>query len=230
MISRRELCQAVALATHATEFLTQSVEPNYELLIRHFAFGTLHDLTFERQSSTGSSLIACTTQAFMRRLRSEESGPVRLMLGAVRSPKHDDAMWGILTDTEVGLYVWNPRWRSRSFSPNDSTPHSVRYLGSRITRWQVSEFRPLQEVSERLLILLAQHKLSIMPSGIECPCPNDASESIRVGVDVALAAADWCSKNSQHTASSAVWPLALSVLESASVEYGNYRLLRTPVG
>lgn len=61
------------------------------------------------------------------------------------------ADWGIVTDGDRGLELWQPHWKPRVLGRDDPSPFQVSFVGSRYNRWSIAGGLSLESASQQLL-------------------------------------------------------------------------------
>lgn len=135
---RSDVLQAVALCCHSAKYLSESVDHPPELLANS-TFLPVHEVKFERTASgrVGGGLVADATGPWLRRLNKE--GVARLSVTLAGCPFDPLATpaepWGIRSDGDVGVEIWQPDWKKRLRTYSDPSPWKVAYVSTRSTRW-----------------------------------------------------------------------------------------------
>lgn len=140
---RADVLQAVAICYHGCTVLPlPPSERGLELLGNHSLFRNVFELKFERGGKVtpyASGLVATGTGPWLRKLQSE--GVVRLRLclqGCAFGPTGQaETPWGVLTDGDVGLELWQPTWKGRFARFTEATMWNVVYRSSRFNRWSL---------------------------------------------------------------------------------------------
>lgn len=136
---RVDILQAFAICGYGNQFLldpTQEKAP--ELRVGHSTFKTVYEVAFERKGM-GQSYAAEGVSTWLKRLRAEGVERLSMVLTPCgMESKASDEAWGILTDSEKGLELWQPTWKKRIGSLTDVTPWLVVYAGDRFNRWNLT--------------------------------------------------------------------------------------------
>jgi len=156
---RADVLQAVALCCHSCAFLARESERTPEILATS-PFASVHEIRFER-AATGKlapGIIADSIPPWLRKLSKE--GVERFGLSLAGCPWNPfDAPsepWGILSDGDVGVEVWQPIWKRRIRTYSDPAPWQVTYSASRAGRWTVHSPYGLADVDKLLKCAIVQ--------------------------------------------------------------------------
>ncbi|HTQ11170.1 MAG TPA: hypothetical protein VMI31_13970 [Fimbriimonadaceae bacterium] len=156
---RADVLQAVAIACHSCAFLAgESARPPE--ILSGTSFGEVHEIQFERKANgkLAPGVIADSIGPWLKKLAKE--GVIRLEVSLAICPWNPfDAIsepWGILTDGDVGVEVWQPAWKKRIRSHSDPAPWGVMYSASRSGRWAVHAAYSLCDASKLLRSAVAQ--------------------------------------------------------------------------
>lgn len=155
-VMRADVFQVVALSCHANA-LSGEVERSSEFLAQS-SFLPVHEILFERSGPISSGVVADSVLPWLRRLQKESIERLEISLrGCPLDPLAAPTRpWGILTDGDAGLEIWEPEWRKRLRSHSDSSPWCVRYISSRISRWNVMDHPSLVGAAEDLSAALVE--------------------------------------------------------------------------
>lgn len=147
---RSDLIQVVALCSHGNMFLREPNVEAPELFCERGPFATVSEVLFERPSSGvySSAVRAEAVAPWLRRLKAEGANtmtPLLTPLGPTKAstPEGD---WGVLVDSNRGLELWKPVWKSRLQGYNDPRPHRVVYTARKFNRWNMAR-TPTDEVA-----------------------------------------------------------------------------------
>lgn len=157
---RADVFQAVALCSHANAFLSGSTERLPELL-GNSTFSPVHEVVFERTGNgkLASGVVADSPGPWLRRLSKE--GVEKLRLNLASCPFDPLVMphepWGLLSDGDVGVEIWQPTWRKRIRTHSDESPWRVSYSSARATRWNVAVPFSFEDTFKLLKSLLVQN-------------------------------------------------------------------------
>jgi hypothetical protein len=150
---RADVFQAVALCCHANAYLKGLIERPPEL-IANSTFKPVHEIVFERM---GNGMLAGGTLAdspgpWLRRMSKESVAHLALSFaGCPFDPQAaTKESWGIVTDGDTGVEIWQPTWKKRIRSHGDTSPWRVSYLGLRTNRWQVKAAFSLEDATKLL--------------------------------------------------------------------------------
>ena len=137
---RTDAIQVFALCLLARPFLEGETERAPELFGLNSSFKPVHAISFERNSATARFAdVADRVAPWLRRLKAEEVSSLRPLLR--HCPMHHlnepEQPWGIVTDGDRGVEVWQPSWRTRVAGCDDPSPFKVIYAASRISRWSL---------------------------------------------------------------------------------------------
>jgi hypothetical protein len=160
---RADVLQAVAICCHGNPFLAQGENGAPELFGHNRAFGGVEEVTFDRTpaafSRKGSTIpVATGTAPWMRRLAHEGTLRLELRLSrcAYEPAKREPGSWGILTDSDVGLEIWQPVWKARVVSYGERPVWKVKYTSTRTQRWSLGNTVHVQPASEMLASALVE--------------------------------------------------------------------------
>jgi hypothetical protein len=110
-----------------------------ELFGVNASFRPVTDLTFERNSGGAhvNGKLAIGTAPWFRRLHAEGVESIRLHLGkaAIDPEQRTEASWGLVTDGNVGVELWQPIWKGRLTRYDEPASWSVTYVSNRFSRW-----------------------------------------------------------------------------------------------
>lgn len=162
---RADVFQAVALCCHTNAYLHGAAERPPEMLTNS-TFTSVHEVVFER-SGTGklaSGIIADAPAPWVRRLAKESVE--RLGLSLISCPFDPlippSEPWGLLSDGDVGVEIWQPTWRKRIRTHGDTSPWRVAYSSTRGSRWPVPAPFGFEDIA-KLLKSLLRHNESVHP-------------------------------------------------------------------
>jgi hypothetical protein len=137
---RADVFQAVAIGCHARAYLSGHSEQVPEFL-SHSTFSTVHEVDFVRGGTPtmASGIVADAVAPWLRRLRKESVERLAVTLaGCPLDPLQPvSESYGILTDGDVGVEIWQPHWKKRIGGHSDLSPWCVRYTSSRASRWSL---------------------------------------------------------------------------------------------
>ncbi len=156
---RADVFQAVALCCHSNAYLAGEDDRPPDLLPSS-PFAMAHEIVFER-SATGklaAGVVADAIGPWLRRLAKEGVEKLELNLaGCPFDPRSSTPEpWGVLTDGDLGVEIWQPVWKKRIRTHSDPAPWRVCYLASRASRWNAqSPYTPL-DVAKLLAGLIKQ--------------------------------------------------------------------------
>jgi hypothetical protein len=156
---RADVFQVVALCCHADAYLTGRTDRIPELL-SNTTFGPVHEVLFERPGNgrLAGGVVADAPGPWMRRL--EKESVERLAISLSTCPfdplVNPSGPWGILTDGDVGVEIWQPTWRKRIRTHSDMSPWRVSYSSTRATRWIVQMPFTFADTSKLLRSLVIQ--------------------------------------------------------------------------
>lgn len=158
---RVDVLQAVAICCYGNAFLSGATGGRApELLGCHSTFRGASDLIFERGSGmknlTGGNLAEGTSPWF-RRLQSEGVESLRLCLdrcGLSTSGEEDG--WGIMSDGDVGLELWQPVWKSRFARYGESALAKITYSSTRFSRWGLADAADFIDAGTELIDALEE--------------------------------------------------------------------------
>ncbi|HWA82394.1 MAG TPA: hypothetical protein VG820_03100, partial [Fimbriimonadaceae bacterium] len=135
---RSDVFQAVALCCYSAQYLAETTDRPPELL-SNSTFLPCHEVKFERTASgpIGGGVVADAVGPWLRRLNKE--GVAHLKLTLTHCPLDPLATttepWGILSDGDVGVEIWQPGWKKRLRNYSDTSPWKVSYVSTRSMRW-----------------------------------------------------------------------------------------------
>lgn len=142
---RADVLQAVALCCHGNAYLARGEgHPAPELLGHNRAFGGVEEVIFERTPMAfgrqGATIpVADATAPWLRRLAHE--GVFRLELKFSKCnfdpSKREPGSWGIVSDGDVGLEIWQPVRKARVVHYGEPPVWRVRYSSQRTQRWSL---------------------------------------------------------------------------------------------
>lgn len=144
---------------HANTYLTGESERAPEFLTNS-TFAPVHEVVFERTgtSKLASGIVADAPGPWLRRLNKE--GVARLGLSLMSCPFDPlvtpSEPWGVLTDGDVGVEIWQPTWRKRIRSHGDASPWHVTYVSTRASRWSVQTPLGIADSDKLLKSLIVQ--------------------------------------------------------------------------
>jgi hypothetical protein len=129
-----------------------SVDKPSELRVTNSTFKQVCEVGFERRgiaANYGSEGVS----PWLKRIRHEGVDRLALLFkNCEPDAKAQSSAWGILTDSERGLELWQPSWRKRLGShPHDLTPWLVVYSGERFNRWNLKPPAPVEVAAEGLV-------------------------------------------------------------------------------
>jgi hypothetical protein len=144
---RTDAIQVFALCLHSRPFLEGEAERPAELFGLNSSFTPVHAVSFERAgASSRDGAIADRVAPWLRRLKSDDVMPLRPFLS--NCPMHHlnetGKQWGVISDGNRGLELWQPHWKTRVAGCDDPAPFKVIYTASRINRWSLPPLRDLQ--------------------------------------------------------------------------------------
>jgi hypothetical protein len=150
---RADVFQAVALCCHANAYLKGLTERPPEL-IANTTFKPVHEIVFERAAKgmMAGGIVADAPAPWLRRLGKESVEHLALSfascpfdpLTSIKEP------WGIVSDGDTGVEIWQPSWKKRIRSHEDTSPWRVNYTGVRTNRWQVKAAFSLEDATKLL--------------------------------------------------------------------------------
>lgn len=162
---RVDILQAFAICGYGNQYLLDKAQEKApELRVGHSTFKTVYEVAFERKGM-GSGYAAEGVSTWLKRLRSEGVERLSLIVSSCGiESKPGDEPWGILTDSERGLELWQSAWKRRVGNLNDPSPWRVVYTGDRFNRWNLTPVLSVQSADEKLRDALenAAKKLSEM--------------------------------------------------------------------
>jgi len=147
-----DVLQAFAVCAYGNRFLQDStIDRPSEMRVQHSTFKTVIEVGFERKgigANYGSEGVA----PWLKRMRHEGVERLSILVaGCEPETKGQTAPWGILSDSERGLELWQPLWRKRmNTHPHDLTPWLVVYSGDRFNRWNLTPPAPLEAAHTRI--------------------------------------------------------------------------------
>lgn len=235
---RADVFQVVALCCHANA-LSGEVERSSEFLAQS-SFLPAHEILFERSGPISSGVVADAVFPWLRRLQKESVERLEISLrGCPLDPLAAPTRpWGILTDGDAGLEIWQPDWRKRLRTHSDSSPWCVRYVSSRISRWNVLDHPNLAGATDDLRAALTEvgrvHSSlkalqggpspypDIFPAGWPEACATAGAQATRVAAF--LRSDSWADlahrreiPGPEHSQiGERLWNVAISALEAAS--------------
>ena len=165
---RVDILQAFAICGYGNQYLldpTQEKAP--ELRVGHSTFKTVYEVAFERKGM-GQGYAAEGVSTWLKRLRAEGVERMSMVVSNCGiEMKSSDEPWGILTDSEKGLELWQPTWKRKLGNLNDAAPWLVVYSGDRFNRWNLTPPMTVEHADEKLREALekASSKLNDMGFG-----------------------------------------------------------------
>ena len=219
---RSDVLQVVAIACQANLYLQGREERTPELLGHHNTFAQVHELLFDR-GVVGNNrvVIADATSPWLRRLANEDVTRITLNLSAcpIDANTNPQAPWGLVTDGDVGVEVWQPSWTKRIRTYSDPAPWRVLYSASRIMRNTENPVTVLAYAAKDLGEFCRAHRIQEFASDHLIPDPFH-SEFRRVA-ETALGAM----KHAREcdTPNVELWRAAIKVLEAVlNVEFASW--------
>jgi hypothetical protein len=163
---RADVFQVVALCCHADAYLNGGAERTPEL-ISNSTFLPVHEVVFQR-TGTGklaSGIVADAPGPWLRRLNKESVERLSLSLAGCPFDPLTPAgePWGIVTDGDVGVEIWQPVWRKRIRTYGDNSPWHVTYTSARASRWSTPSPFKFTDL-EKLLSSLVVHVVDTHPT------------------------------------------------------------------
>ena len=131
--------QLISVTTNSAAFLRGARTVAPELFPAHPGFENVQSVEFHRP---GLGLIAENVAPWLRRLAKEDVGPLRLHLrGLPMTPDLTPTEpWGVISDGDRGLEIWEVKFRRRSGTYEDKPRFAVTYTADRILR---TDLRPV---------------------------------------------------------------------------------------
>lgn len=177
---RADVFQAVALCCHANAYLAGQSEVAPEL-ISNTTLHPVHELLFER-AATGklaSGIVADATAPWLKRLAKEGVERLGITLsGCSFDPSAPTTEpWGILSDGDVGVEIWQPYWKKRFRVQGDASPWRVTYTAHRASRWNLQSSYGFADTARLLHSVIQQtseaHPLiATLPTSGPAPFPD----------------------------------------------------------
>ncbi|MFI5385737.1 MAG: hypothetical protein ACHQ50_06410 [Fimbriimonadales bacterium] len=135
-------------------------------MLSNSTFRPVHDVVFERigTGKLASGIVADAPGPWLRRLNKEGVERLGVSLDACPFDIHTTTPepWGILSDGDVGVEIWQPVWRKRIRTHTDLSPWHVTYVATRASRWSVTTPFSLGD-AEKLLRSSIQQGASVHP-------------------------------------------------------------------
>lgn len=157
---RADVFQVVALCCHAEAYLTGRSERIPELL-SNTTFGPVHEVLFERPASgrLAGGIVADAPGPWLRRLEKESVERISVSLATCPFDPlvTPSGPWGILTDGDVGVEIWQSTWRKRIRTHSDTSPWRVSYASTRASRWIVQLPFTFEDTSKLLRSMIIQN-------------------------------------------------------------------------
>jgi hypothetical protein len=118
----------------------------------HSTYRTVHALSFARSGAPcRDGAMAERVAPWLRKLRSEDVSMLRPLLTPVTFGPPDAAVqWGIVTDGDRGIDLWQATWKARVIGRQDESPFKVTYTGARFSRWSILVPPPITIAGDRL--------------------------------------------------------------------------------
>ncbi len=155
---RTDVLQVVTLATYTIPLLKGETPEPVELYPSYPTFEHVQTVDFNR-ANNGAAVGCHTNQvaAWMRRLASEsvEFLAISLRNAPLERQEQPTSRWGILTDGNRGLELWQPHWRRRSGAHELKPRYAVDYQASRVLRLDVPFSSSLESQNGELLAAVA---------------------------------------------------------------------------
>lgn len=162
---RADVFQAVALCCHSNAYLSGEVDRAPDLL-NNSTFRPVNEVRFERDGmgKLGGGLVADATAPWLRRLSKESVSYLGLSLsGCPLDPVAPSSEpWGIISDGDVGVEIWQPDWKKRIRTHSDTSPWKVTYTAKRAIRGSVHAPFSLED-SSKLISSAVRHAASAHP-------------------------------------------------------------------
>jgi hypothetical protein len=160
---RSDIVQAVAISMYGNAFLKGYFGDRApELHGYSTAFRAVHDVSFVRNLdgilATLNGPVGDGTAHWYKKLKSEgvERFAVHLAFDNFDDARHNSSPWGVLSDREHILELWQPVWKARVGRFHDDRVWRVDYHSSRMNRWSVHRVRDLDETERELQSSIAQ--------------------------------------------------------------------------
>ena len=162
---RVDILQAFAICGYGNQYLLDSTQEKApELRVSHTTFKTVYEVAFERKGM-GQGYAAEGVSTWLKRLRAEGVERLGMIVSNCgMESKATDESWGILTDSEKGLELWQPTWKKKLGNLNEAAPWLVVYNGERFNRWNLTAPMSVEQADSKLREALenASQKLSAM--------------------------------------------------------------------
>jgi hypothetical protein len=156
---RADVFQVVALCCHADAYLSGASDRIPELL-SNASFAPVHEVVFERPANgrLAGGIVADAPGPWLRRLEKESVEKLSVSLSTCPFDPlvTPSGPWGILSDGDVGVEIWQPTWRKRIRSHSDTSPWRVSYASTRSSRWIVQMPFTFSDTSKLLKSLIVQ--------------------------------------------------------------------------
>lgn len=150
---RTDVLQVFATCLNAGPFLSGAADKATELFGVHSSYRPVHALKFVRAGTpTHEGVMAERVAPWLRRLKSEDVLCIRPLLSPCAFQPQSEAggQWGMITDGDRGIELWQPVWKARVLGRFDETPFTVTYTATRFSRWSVLNPKPVSELYDRL--------------------------------------------------------------------------------
>lgn len=138
---RADFLQAVSIGFYGNAYLAGVFEDRAPELHGYAScFRGVHDVTFERDLegllAQMNGVVADGTAGWFKKLRAEGTERFAVVLNEESGPRTG---WGIVTEKEHVVELWQPTWKSRLLGGyDDPTPWRVTYVSNRVNRWSVA--------------------------------------------------------------------------------------------
>lgn len=158
---RADVLQTVALCSYGNSFLAGLDGENPPELVGHNrAFKGVEEILFERipQSYKNANPIpvAGGTGPWLRRLQHEGIERLELRLTECSLDVAKSGPWGITTDGDIGLELWQPSAKARMISYGEPLIWRAKFTAERIQRWTLGPHLELDNACVMLKKALAE--------------------------------------------------------------------------
>ncbi len=113
-----------------------------------------HEVAFFRTGSMNvhSGCLAIGIRPWLSRLKKEGVDHLRVSLGkcAPQTRPKEDCGWGVMSDGDVGVELWQPLWKGCPDRQTGRASCRISYSSSRFARWQVARIDSQAEVADDL--------------------------------------------------------------------------------
>jgi hypothetical protein len=158
---RADVLQTVALCSHGNSFLAGlEGDTPIELVGHNRAFRGVEEILFERipQSYKNANPIpvAGGTGPWLRRLLHEGIERLELRLTKCSLDVAKSGPWGITTDGDIGLELWQPSAKARMVTYGEPLIWRAKFTAERIQRWTLGPHLELESACALLRKSLAE--------------------------------------------------------------------------